>query len=660
MPTDFRVRDLNASVSINTIDLFANNAVFSNRPIVNGTGVMLNGDPVSLPNTVVYQTGNQTISGTKTFVSTIVGSISGNASTSSQWLSSRNITLAGDASGTVSINGSQDATLTVTVLDNSHNHTIANVTSLQTSLDAKAPLSSPSFVGTPTAPSAAEGTSSTQIASTAFVNSYFVSNRLSTPIQSFNPWGVNKLYDAVATNRFHGRSEKLSLSVDGGAASTPSTTLTDSSYEGGDAYGVVGGSPVVLLFDFITNGLTNSNGFTYADGQFHIHFYPGRHPTAITARVRNRDGVWTAMTMTGYKVYSGSNYISWRGACPIGNYITAVEFTLTPQATGNNIQLTELEYHGTRMGVSEGGLLTAAGGSVYGNLIISNDITASNITVSNQINGNIIFGGTAITAPNQTVETNNSLMTRLLAQKESLFSLSLVRPIFSFASNTSGTGTAAASTNSENLGFTIDGQYTASAWQRVGLVRSWTQNVGFSGGNNNTATPVAFSISFFPTMHASATAELRFVVGDAGSGAPPAYGANAIAGRGFGAIMYYSTANAQFEMKLFAHNGTTYVSSSGASINYSSMLLNKLATMILTSDGAGTIKLFWGIAASDNAVPVRASTTALITLTGGPTSGNYAGPYFSILNVNNSTPPTSPNRTLVRGLNAMMHVGTAY
>ena len=40
---------------------------------------------------------------------------------------------------------------------------------LNTALDLKAPLASPSFVGTPKAPTAAEGTNTTQIATTAFV-----------------------------------------------------------------------------------------------------------------------------------------------------------------------------------------------------------------------------------------------------------------------------------------------------------------------------------------------------------------------------------------------------------------------------------------------------------------------------------------------------------
>jgi hypothetical protein len=50
-----------------------------------------------------------------------------------------------------------------------HSHAIADVISLQTSLDGKAPLASPALTGTPTAPSAAAYSGSTQIATTAHV-----------------------------------------------------------------------------------------------------------------------------------------------------------------------------------------------------------------------------------------------------------------------------------------------------------------------------------------------------------------------------------------------------------------------------------------------------------------------------------------------------------
>ena len=51
---------------------------FSNRPTVNGTGVLLSGEAASLPTTIVYTTGNQTISGIKTFVNQITATSGAN------------------------------------------------------------------------------------------------------------------------------------------------------------------------------------------------------------------------------------------------------------------------------------------------------------------------------------------------------------------------------------------------------------------------------------------------------------------------------------------------------------------------------------------------------------------------------------------------------
>ena len=52
-----------------------------------------------------------------------------------------------------------------------HAHAIADVVNLQAALDAKAAIASPTFTGTPAAPTAAQGTNTTQLATTAFVRS---------------------------------------------------------------------------------------------------------------------------------------------------------------------------------------------------------------------------------------------------------------------------------------------------------------------------------------------------------------------------------------------------------------------------------------------------------------------------------------------------------
>ena len=62
------------------------------------------------------------------------------------------VTLSGDASGSATLTDLGDATITVTVADDSHNHVISNVDGLQTALDGKAPTASPTFTGSITFP----------------------------------------------------------------------------------------------------------------------------------------------------------------------------------------------------------------------------------------------------------------------------------------------------------------------------------------------------------------------------------------------------------------------------------------------------------------------------------------------------------------------------
>lgn len=64
--------------------------------------------------------------------------VSGNAGTATKLETARTITLDGDVSGSVSFDGSENKTLTVTIADDSHNHIISNVDGLQTALDGKA------------------------------------------------------------------------------------------------------------------------------------------------------------------------------------------------------------------------------------------------------------------------------------------------------------------------------------------------------------------------------------------------------------------------------------------------------------------------------------------------------------------------------------------
>ena len=79
------------------------------------------------------------------------------------------ITLGGDATGSVTLTDLAGGTLTVTIVDDSHNHVIGNVDGLQTALDDKADLASPALTGNPTAPTQTAGNDTTRIATTEFV-----------------------------------------------------------------------------------------------------------------------------------------------------------------------------------------------------------------------------------------------------------------------------------------------------------------------------------------------------------------------------------------------------------------------------------------------------------------------------------------------------------
>jgi hypothetical protein len=109
---------------------------------------------------------------------TFVGALTGNANTATTLQNARTIAISGPVTGTAtSFNGSANITIPVTALDVAH----ANVTgtlavdhggtgvTTSTGTGSVVLSASPALTGTPTAPTAADGTNTTQIATTAFV-----------------------------------------------------------------------------------------------------------------------------------------------------------------------------------------------------------------------------------------------------------------------------------------------------------------------------------------------------------------------------------------------------------------------------------------------------------------------------------------------------------
>ena len=65
------------------------------------------------------------------------GSTTGNAATATKLATARTIALSGDVSGSATFDGSSNVAIAIAIIDDSHNHTIANVDGLQTALNTK-------------------------------------------------------------------------------------------------------------------------------------------------------------------------------------------------------------------------------------------------------------------------------------------------------------------------------------------------------------------------------------------------------------------------------------------------------------------------------------------------------------------------------------------
>lgn len=128
------------------------------------------------------------------------------------------ITLAGDATGSVTLTDVGSGTLTVVIVDDSHNHIIGNVDGLQSALNLLAPLAGPTFTGIPTAPTAIAGTNTTQLATTAFVttavaNKTSITGNAATATTLKTARTISLAGDAAGSVAFNG-SQDVSITVE--------------------------------------------------------------------------------------------------------------------------------------------------------------------------------------------------------------------------------------------------------------------------------------------------------------------------------------------------------------------------------------------------------------------------------------------------------------
>jgi microcystin-dependent protein len=93
-------------------------------------------DDLALSSTNASNLTSGTISDAR-LPSTISSDITGNAATATKLTTARTITLSGDVSGSTTFDGSANKSISVTVVDNSHNHTTSTISDFTTAVDAR-------------------------------------------------------------------------------------------------------------------------------------------------------------------------------------------------------------------------------------------------------------------------------------------------------------------------------------------------------------------------------------------------------------------------------------------------------------------------------------------------------------------------------------------
>ena len=213
-----------------------------------------------------------------------------------------------------------------------------------------------------------------------------------------------------------------------------------------------------------------------------------------------------------------------------------------------------------------------------------------------------------------------------------LYNIHRLQDIDTFTGNNSGT-TGASNSRSGTV---------ATGWGRT-IITSAANGFVATGSasiytlRSNIPAAVAFRAAFVnssgtPTV---TTSRIRCVVGDAASGAPPNAATDPVSARGFGFEIYWSTVRSRMEIRLFAHDGTTL------SYDTNNLVFDngytKERDYIVSSDGAGLVRLYLTAAMGPADIPTVPVLVA--SLSGGPTgsANNLAGPAISILTINDGT-----------------------
>lgn len=167
--------------SFNTADFAVTSGAVSIKPAGVTNTQLVNSSTTIGTTAIALGASSTTLEGLTSVTSTsFTGALTGNASTATTLQNARTIAISGPITGTAtSFNGSANIAIPVTALDVGHdnvtgvlavNHGGTGVTT-STGTGSVVLSASPALTGTPTAPTAANGTSTSQIATTQFVSS---------------------------------------------------------------------------------------------------------------------------------------------------------------------------------------------------------------------------------------------------------------------------------------------------------------------------------------------------------------------------------------------------------------------------------------------------------------------------------------------------------
>lgn len=208
---------LNVRINGTTYELGTGAGTVTSVAVADATGLTWSGSPITTSGTLTPTLSVNLQAWHALATSAKQDTITGAATTitASDLTASR--ALVSDGSGKVAVS-------TVTTTELGH---VSGVTSpLQTQLDAKAPIASPTFTGVPAAPTAAEGTSTTQIATTAYVVSEILARLASNDAMQYQgaiDASTNPNYPAADS----GDTYRISVAGKIGGASGPNVEVGD-------------------------------------------------------------------------------------------------------------------------------------------------------------------------------------------------------------------------------------------------------------------------------------------------------------------------------------------------------------------------------------------------------------------------------------------------